>query len=139
VREELFWGRTTDRVSPEVVIERAINFGGLDFIEAVQKKYGMKTFIHVLKHHRNLSKKAANYWCLRLGIDRNSTKTFQARRIWEPLGKSKQGIEADRARTVVWGRGTKSFRNRVQRPGATADDPIGDDIAKNKKSVPYFK
>jgi len=28
-----------------VVIERAINFGGLDFIEEVQKKYGMETFL----------------------------------------------------------------------------------------------
>jgi hypothetical protein len=85
MREELFWDRNRDRASPEVVIERAINFGGLDFVEEVQEKYGMETFIRVLKHHRNLSRKAVNYWCLRLGLDRNSTKTFQDKRIWEPV------------------------------------------------------
>jgi len=85
MRRELFWDRENDRVSPEVVIERAINWGGLDFIEEVQKRYGMDTFIHVLKHSRNLSKKAVNYWCMRLGIDRNSTMTFRVKRIWEPF------------------------------------------------------
>jgi len=45
MREELFWDRNSDRASPEVVIERAINFGGLDFVEEVQEKYGMETFI----------------------------------------------------------------------------------------------
>lgn len=85
MREELFWDRKSDRASPEVVIERAINFGGIDFVEEVQKKYGMETFIRVLKNHRDLSKKAVNYWCLRLGIDRNSTMSFQAKRIWEPV------------------------------------------------------
>ena len=85
MREELFWDRKSDRASPEVVIERAINFGGLDFVEEVQRKYGMETFIHVLKNHRNLSKKAVNYWCLKLGIDRNSTMSFQAKKIWEPF------------------------------------------------------
>ncbi len=49
MREELFWDRKSDRASPEVVIERAINFGGLDFVEEVQEKYGMETFIQVLK------------------------------------------------------------------------------------------
>jgi len=68
-----------------VVIERAINFGGLDFVEEVQKKYGMETFLYVLKNHRNLSKKAVNYWCLRLGIDRSRTMSFKAKRIGEPL------------------------------------------------------
>jgi hypothetical protein len=85
MREELFWDRNSDRASPEVVIERAINFGGLDFIEEVQEKYGMETFIQVLIHHRNLSRKAVNYWCLRLGLDRNSTRAFQDNRIWEPV------------------------------------------------------
>jgi len=85
MRRELFWDRESDRASPEVIIERAINWGGLDFIEEVQKRYGMEAFIHVLKHSRNLSKKAVNYWCMRLGIDRNSTMTFQAKRIWEPF------------------------------------------------------
>ena len=73
MREELFWDRKSDRASPEVVIERAINFGGLDFVEEVQEKYGMETFIRVLKHHRNLSRKAVNYWCLRLGPDLGET------------------------------------------------------------------
>jgi hypothetical protein len=85
MREELFWDRNSHRADPETVIERAINFGGLDFIAEVQEQYGMETFIQVLKRHRNLSKKAVNYWCQRLGIDRNSTRTFQDKKIWEPV------------------------------------------------------
>ena len=54
MREELFWDRNSDRADPETVIERAINFGGLDFIAEVQERYGMETFIQVLKRHRNL-------------------------------------------------------------------------------------
>jgi hypothetical protein len=85
MRQELFWDRHADDAAPEIVIERAINFGGFDFIEEVQNKYGMKQFIHTLKHSRNLGKKVVNYWCLRLGIDRNQTRTFQDKRIWEPF------------------------------------------------------
>jgi hypothetical protein len=85
MREELFWDRNSKRADPETVIERAINFGGLDFIAEVQEQYGMETFIQVLKRHRNLSKKAVNYWCRKLAIDRNSTRTFQDQRIWEPV------------------------------------------------------
>jgi hypothetical protein len=85
MREELFWDRNSDGASPDVVIERAINFGGFDFVRAVQETYGMETFIRVLKTHRNLSRKAVNYWCLKLGIDRKSTRTFQTKRIWSPF------------------------------------------------------
>ena len=85
LREELFWDVNTDRTAPETIIERAINFGGLDFIEAVQKEFGLDAFLQVLKHHRNLSKKKVNYWCLRLGLDRNRTRTFREQRIWEPM------------------------------------------------------
>lgn len=85
MRDELFWDRNSDKASPEIIIERAINFGSFDFIKKVQKKYGMEKFVHTLKHNRNLGKKAVNYWCLRLNIDRNSTKTFQTERLWEPF------------------------------------------------------
>ena len=85
MRKELFWDRDSDSASPEVVIERAINFGGFDFVEAVQKAYGMEAFIRVLKTHRNLSRKAVNYWCLKLGIDRDLTRTFQTERVWSPF------------------------------------------------------
>lgn len=85
MRKELFWDRDSDRTSSEVVIERAINFGGFDFVEAVQRAYGMETFIRVLKTHRNLSRKAVNYWCLKLGIDRNLTRAFQSERVWSPF------------------------------------------------------
>ena len=85
MREELFWDRNGDQAPAEIVIERAINFGGFDFIKEVQEKYGMEKFVHTLKHNRNLGKKAVNYWCFRLRIDRNSTKTFQSKRIWEPF------------------------------------------------------
>ena len=85
MRPELFWDRDIEQASPEIMIERAINFGGFDFIKEVQERYGMDQFVHTLKHNRNLGKKAVNYWCLRLGIDRNRTKTFQMKRIWEPF------------------------------------------------------
>jgi len=84
MRPELFWDRDIEQASPEIMIERAINFGGFDFIKEVQERYGMDQFVYTLKHNRNLGKKAVNYWCLRLGIDRNRTKTFQMKRIWEP-------------------------------------------------------
>ena len=37
MREELFWDRESGSVSPDIEIERAINFGGFDYIEEVQK------------------------------------------------------------------------------------------------------
>lgn len=83
MREELFWDR--DKVSPEIEIERAINFGGFDFIEAVQQKYGMDKFKEVLLNNRNLSRKAVNYWCLQLHIDKFTTQTYQSTRIWAPF------------------------------------------------------
>jgi len=85
MREELFWDRNIDETSAEIIVERAINFGDFDFIREVQEKYGMKKFVHTLKHNRNLGKKVVNYWCLTLSIDRNSTKTFQNQNIWVPF------------------------------------------------------
>jgi hypothetical protein len=32
MREELFWDREPGSVSPDIEIERAINFGGFDYI-----------------------------------------------------------------------------------------------------------
>jgi hypothetical protein len=83
MREELFWDR--DTISPEIEIQRAINFGGFDYIREVQKKYGLKKFKEVLIKNRDLSKKAVNYWCFVLNIDRNTTKTFKADNIWTPF------------------------------------------------------
>ncbi len=83
MREELFWDR--DKVSPEIEIERAINFGGFDFIAEVQQKYGMDKFKEVLLTNRNLSRKAVNYWCLQLKIDKANTKTYQNTPIWSPF------------------------------------------------------
>jgi len=39
MREELFWDREEQMLSHEIEIERAINFGGFEFIEEVQKKH----------------------------------------------------------------------------------------------------
>ena len=36
VRKELFWDRLERHITPEIEIERAINFGGFDYIEEVQ-------------------------------------------------------------------------------------------------------
>jgi hypothetical protein len=86
MREELFWDRDPKTISPEIEIERAINFGGFDYIEEVRKKYGQTRFVKVLVEHRNLSKKAVNYWCLVFGIDRNKTAAFKNdHNIWSPL------------------------------------------------------
>jgi hypothetical protein len=86
MRKELFWDCDTNKISPEIEIERAINFGGFEYIKEVQKKYGQARFIKVLMERRNLSKKAVNYWCLVLGIDRNLTAAFKYRhRVWSPL------------------------------------------------------
>jgi hypothetical protein len=85
MREELFWDREPGSVSPDIEIERAINFGGFDYIKEVQTKYGMEKFKEVLIKNRNLSRKAVNYWCLQLGIDRDATNTFKANPIWIPF------------------------------------------------------
>jgi len=85
VRKELFWDRAEQNVTPEIEIERAINFGGLDYIEEVQRKYGMDRFRDVILKNRSLSKKAVNYWCLVLGIDRKETAAFKnPSLIWSP-------------------------------------------------------
>jgi len=83
MRKELFWDRQS--ISPKTEIERAINFGGFDFIDYVIEKYGKKQFITILLTSRNLSRKAVNYWCRLFEIDRERTKTFQARTIWSPF------------------------------------------------------
>jgi hypothetical protein len=86
MRKELFWDRDGESISPEIEIERAINFGGFDFIEEVQKKYGMAKFEDVLRNRRGLSKKAVNYWCHVLGIDPKETAAFKnAFTIWTPF------------------------------------------------------
>lgn len=86
MRKELFWDRNPKTITPEIEIERAINFGGFDYIEEVQEKYGQTRFVKVLMEKRNLSKRAVNYWCLVLGIDRNKTAAFRNDfNIWSPL------------------------------------------------------
>lgn len=86
MRKELFWDQDEDRIDPDTEIERAINFGGFEFIAEVQKKYGMKKFTDVLIRKRNLSRQAVNYWCLVLGIDRNKTAVFRdPKKVWSPF------------------------------------------------------
>lgn len=85
MRVELFWDRDLESLPPDIEIERAINFGGFDYIEEVQEKYGMDKFKEVLINNRNLSRKAVNYWCLKLDIDRDITRTFKANNIWTPF------------------------------------------------------
>lgn len=85
MREELFWDRNPANVSPEVEIERAINFGGFDFIQQVQARHGMERFTDVLMHSRNVSRKAVNYWCLVLGLDRAKARAFNMETVWSPF------------------------------------------------------
>jgi hypothetical protein len=86
VRKELFWDRDLSRVDPETEIERAINFGGFDYISEVQRKYGLDEFIAVLMKNKNLSKRAVNYWCLTLRLDRKKTAVFRDTiKIWPPF------------------------------------------------------
>jgi len=85
MRKELFWDRFEEKLTPEIEIERAINFGGFDYIKEVQGKYGMEKFIDVLMTRRNLRKVAVNYWCLVLGLDRVETAAFKNPSIiWSP-------------------------------------------------------
>ncbi|MBN2541897.1 hypothetical protein JXI42_03445 [bacterium] len=74
-------------INPDVLIERAINFGGFDLIEYLQNRYGLERFKGVLLASRNLRRKAVNYWCYVLGIDREETKTFSKKQdeIWSPF------------------------------------------------------
>lgn len=86
MRRELFWDRDLSRIDPETEIERALNFGGFDYIAEVQKKYGRVKFVDVLMNNRNLSKKAVNYWCLVLGLDRKKTAVFRdTSKVWTPF------------------------------------------------------
>jgi len=86
MRKELFWDRDEKSIFPDVEIERAINFGGFDYIEEVQNKYGIEKFKDVLLNKKSLSKKAVNYWCLVLGIDPKKTAVFKNPiSIWTPF------------------------------------------------------
>jgi len=86
MRKELFWDRDLKHLDPETEIERAINFGGFDYITEVQAKYGRDKFIKVLTTNKNLSKRAVNYWCLVLGLDREKTAVFKDKsRVWFPF------------------------------------------------------
>lgn len=87
-KKQLSWDTTSEsNLSDETLVQRAINFGDINFIKRVQKELGMQRFIQILKNSRGLSKKAVNYWCLVLEINRNQTKTFSKDypTIWEPL------------------------------------------------------
>ena len=86
MRKELFWDRDPNTITPEIEIERAINFGGFDYIEEVKKKYGQARFVKVIIEGRNLSRKAVNYWCQVLGIDRAKTAVFRnVNNVWSPM------------------------------------------------------
>jgi hypothetical protein len=86
VRKELFWDYARGRVTPEIEIERAVNFGGFEYVDQVRRKYGRKAFISVLMNGKNLSRRAVNYWCLVLGLDRNETAVFKnSSVIWHPF------------------------------------------------------
>lgn len=84
MRKKLFWDSFEEKLTPE--IERAINFGGFDYIQEVQEKYGMEKFVHILMTCRYLRKVAVNYWCLVLGLDRAETAAFKNPSIiWSPF------------------------------------------------------
>ncbi|MCK4766092.1 MAG: hypothetical protein KAW12_28090 [Candidatus Aminicenantes bacterium] len=85
MREELFWDRDIASLTPGIEIERAINFGGFDYIKEVQEKHGMEKFKEVLLNRKNLSRKAVNYWCVFLKIDRNAARVFKTANIWTPF------------------------------------------------------
>lgn len=50
-----------------------------------RKNRVFEQFKDVLVNNRNLSKKAVNYWCLELGLDRDKTRAFRQKSIWLPL------------------------------------------------------
>mgnify|MGYP006291478937 CR=1 FL=1 len=83
MRNELFWDY--DNPGSELEIQRAINFGGFDYIDYVQKKYGLERFKNTLINNRNLTRKAVNYWCMVLNLDRKKTRSYQMAQIWQPM------------------------------------------------------
>ena len=83
MRNELFWDYNNP--GAELEIQRAINFGGFDYIDYVQEKYGMERFKNTLINNRNLSRKAVNYWCMVLNLDRSKTRSYQTAKIWQPM------------------------------------------------------
>ena len=85
MRKELFWDTDPEKVTAELEIERAINFGGFGYIEKLQTKYGLDKFREVIIKNRRLSRKAVNYWCSALGLDRDKTAAFSRKpAIWLP-------------------------------------------------------
>ncbi|MDD8020999.1 MAG: hypothetical protein PHU81_07450 [Acidobacteriota bacterium] len=69
MRKESLPASFEEKLPSEIEIERAINFGGFDYIKEVQGKYGMEKFIDVLMTRQNLRKMPVNYWCLVLGLE----------------------------------------------------------------------
>mgnify|MGYP001066683221 CR=1 FL=1 len=67
----LFWDARPEDIhlkrNSAYIIERVLEFGGLDAMEWVQRIYPTQRIIQVLASGRAVSPKSRNFWCLWLG------------------------------------------------------------------------
>ena len=70
-----------------IIIERMLEFGSEDDINALIGHYGIESLKRVIRESRSLSPKTVNYFALLFGIPRKDTKCFSdaSPRIWNPF------------------------------------------------------
>ena len=83
--KQLVWDCNYKHASSDIVLERAINYGGIDFIDEVIKRYGEDKFLDILVNRRALNKQAVSYWCIKYNIDIKQTATFKTPAFWSPF------------------------------------------------------
>ncbi|MCX5866886.1 MAG: hypothetical protein NT009_05270 [Proteobacteria bacterium] len=69
-----------------VIVERLLEHGGDRQIGLLSKTYERDKITEVLKQSLYLSPRTVNYWCLRLGLEREETQCFTRSfpRLWPP-------------------------------------------------------
>lgn len=64
--KSLFWDTGIDKIhinrNARYIIERALEFGGLDSLEWLQRVYNVQKIIEVIHSSRNLTDKSRNFW-----------------------------------------------------------------------------
>ena len=70
-----------------IIIERMLEFGSEDDINALIGHYGIEPIKRVTKESRSLSPKTVNYFALLFGIPRKDTRCFSdaSPKIWNPF------------------------------------------------------
>ncbi len=70
-RQSLFWDTDPLIIDTQkhavYIIERVLEFGGLDAVEWLQRVYPVQTILDVLNLSRNISDKSRNFWKIWFG------------------------------------------------------------------------